>query len=236
MRERQALIFGSLITLLFVAGALSAAVYFNLIPAPFDRTITRPSDDPRTLARMQPCPPEGTMPASVDTVTLDILNGAGINGLAARTATDASARGFIVLGTGNAPTSYEGDVQLVFGVNGLAAAYTFASHLVDPLLVLDNRDDPSVTVVLGKLFAGLKPGDEVTLDPTAPLTGVPGCIPVEDIDLPEPTQTPVDEETPPADPALEEAPADPALEEPPADPALEEPPGDPALEEPPIEG
>ncbi|WP_182112313.1 MULTISPECIES: LytR C-terminal domain-containing protein [unclassified Actinotalea] len=180
--ERQAVVFGSLIAALAVAGLGSAAVYTGVISAPFlDREFSTPPPDAGAAALPPPpCPPEGTLPVQYNTVTINVLNGAGTSGLAGSTRDALTARGFAVLTAGNYPAKLPGTAQITFGEAGLAAAYTLAAHVTTPTLVLDQRADASVDLVLGQEFGSLVESNAVVLDQAAPLTGVAGCVPLEE--------------------------------------------------------
>lgn len=216
LHERQAVVFGSLVAMLAVVGLGSAAVYTGVMSAPFlDREFSSPPPEETGAALPPaPCPAEGTLPLPYGSVQVTVLNASGRTGLAGATATGLTTRGFVVLTTGNYPTSLSGTAQITFGEAGIAAAYTLAAQLDRPVLVLDTRVDATVDLVLGDTYADLLDPAAVVLDPAAPLVGVTGCVPLEEARasaVPGPTPS-----------ATEEAPqdgGDPATEEPVAPPA-----------------
>ncbi|NTW40199.1 MAG: LytR C-terminal domain-containing protein [Cellulomonadaceae bacterium] len=200
--ERQAVVFGSLVAALAVAGLGSTAIYTGVISVPFlDRDFSSPPPDPDAVAVFAaPCPPEGTLPVAYGAIQAAVLNGSGRTGLAAETAADLAARGFVVSSTGNYPATLTGSAQSTFGEAGLAAAYTLASQVDTPVLRLDLRTDATIDLVLGEQFAGLVDPATITIDPTIALAGVAGCVPLEEAradaapaPVPSPTATPTDE-------------------------------------------
>ena len=179
-RERQAVIYGSLVAALAVAGLGGAAVYTDAISVPFlDREFTSPAPEVETTLPDPPCPAEGTMPVTPPDVQVAVFNASDRSGLAGRTASDLTARTFTVTRTGDYPVSIAGTSQINFGEAGLAHAYTLATHLTDPVLVLDLRGDATVDLVLGEEFTALVEPGAVLLDPAAPFVGVEGCVPLE---------------------------------------------------------
>jgi len=198
LHERQAVVFGSLVAVLAVVGLGSAAVYTGVMKVPFlDREFSSPPPaDTGPAALPAPCPPDGTLPMPYNAVQVNVLNGSGRTGLAGQTATGLTARGFIVLTTGNYPTSLSGNAQISFGEPGLAAAYTLAAQFDQPQLVLDTRVDATVDLVLGDTYADLLDPTGVLLDPAAPLVGVTGCVSLDEARLsavPGPTPAPTEE-------------------------------------------
>ncbi|WP_372593392.1 LytR C-terminal domain-containing protein [Actinotalea sp.] len=194
-RERQAVVFGALLAGLGVVGLGAAAVYTDVIPAPFlDRPFSTPEPtDTGSALPAPPCPTAELLPASYNSVTVNVLNASSRAGLAGQTSTDLAARGFIVDETGNSEVETSANEEIRFGEAGLAAAYTLASQLTDPVLVLDTRTDASVDLILGDTFPGLIDPTAVTLDPGTPLVGVAGCVALETAlatAVPGPTATP----------------------------------------------
>lgn len=218
LHERQAVVFGSLVATLAVVGLGSAAVYTGVLPAPFlSREFSSPPPDEAAAALPDaPCPPDGTLPTPYAAVQVTVLNASGRTGLAGQTATGLTARGFVVVTTGNYPAPLTETARIYFGESGLAAAYTLAGQLDAPVLVLDTRAEPTVDLVLGEGFTALVDPAAVVLDPAAPLVGVAGCVPLEEARanaVPAPVATPTPtpsttEELPDGGEGFEEAPAE----------------------------
>ena len=90
----------------------------------------------------------------------------------------------------NATLKYDGTARIIFGVPGVAQAYTLAAHIDGAVLVLDPRADATVDLALGAEFAELNPADTVLLDPDVPLVSPPGCTPFDQVLAPVATETP----------------------------------------------
>lgn len=194
-RERQAVVFGSLLAGLGVLGLGATAVYTEVLPAPFlerDFSTEAPAEDPNALPPA-PCPPEGTLPVAYNAVTINVLNASSRAGLAGQTATELAARGFVVGETANSDANTSQPQEIRFGEAGIGAAYTLASQFLDPVLALDTREDATVDLLLGDAYPGLLDPATVVLDPGTPLVGVAGCVALSDARaaaLPGPTPSP----------------------------------------------
>jgi hypothetical protein len=207
MHERQAVVFGLLIAALAVAGLGALAVYTGAVDAPFARPFTTPEEtDP--LADVEvPCLPDGTLPVPSGQVRVSVLNASGKREPLAGLNEDVLVeRGFVVDSIGNAPDLDGQDgpdilerTQIHFGVAGIAAAYTLAAHYPEPGLVLDAREDATVTLYIGEDFDDVVDSELVGIAADVPLESREGCVPAEQI-------TPRPLPVPPAEPG-EEAPA-----------------------------
>lgn len=178
LHERQAVVFGTLITAMVAAALLGLGVWFGAIPSPF----TVPFATPAPPGSSQPCPPEGAMPVPYAQISVNVLNGTTRSGLAAATGAELGARGLVIASQGNSPTRYADAALVRTGPQGVPQAYTLAAMVPGAIVELDQRQDATVDIVLGAAFDGLLPPEEAALDPEAPLTTPEGCLPI-----PEPT-------------------------------------------------
>lgn len=175
LHERQAVIFGTLITALVAAGLLGLGVYFGAIPAPFNVPFATPSSD----VAAAPCPPEGALPVPYDQITVNVYNGTTRAGLAGATAGELAGRGLVIGATGNETRGgYEGTVLIRTGPAGLAGAYTVAAIFDGAVVALDARADATIDVTLGSTFDSARAPEASALDPAAPLVAPEGCAPV----------------------------------------------------------
>ncbi|QGQ18212.1 LytR family transcriptional regulator [Cellulomonas sp. JZ18] len=201
MHERQAVVFGVLLAGLAVAGVGSAALYTESISLPFlERGFSGTAAPTSTVAPVY-CPPEGALPVAADQVQVNVLNGADRAGLAASTAGQLRERGFAVLTEDNGPAT-TGVGRIVYGVNGVAAAYTLHAHLPEARLTFSSRPDAVIDIVLGTDFGQLLPPEQVGLDAATPLTGPEGCVPYAE--LAQAAQAPAAEQPAVEQPAAEE--------------------------------
>jgi hypothetical protein len=177
--ERQAVVFGGRVAAVAVAPLGATAVYTGVVEAPFSREFTtRAVDAPEIVA--PPCLPEGTAPVAYGQVEVRVLNGTSAAGLAGEVAADLEARSFAVLGAGNSPTPFTGVAEVLFGEEGVAAAYTVAAQFEGALLLLDTRGGGEVDVVIGNAFTALREPSMVPLEPDEPMASAEGCIPLEE--------------------------------------------------------
>ncbi|RMI05034.1 LytR C-terminal domain-containing protein [Cellulomonas triticagri] len=207
-RERQAVVFGVLVGGLAVSAFGAAAVYTGSWTPPFlARDFSSP--EPTGLAAANsPCPPEGATPVPYGEVALTVLNSTNRVGLAGDTASALLQRGFSIAAEGNAREagyeSYAGSALIQFGTQGVAQAYTVAAQFDTPQLVLDDREDASVDVVVGSSYSALVAAADVVLAADQPFAVPEGCIALDQVTpaprpVPPPATEPPAEEAPPAE-------------------------------------
>lgn len=204
VRERQAVIFGVMLGAMAVAAFGAAAVYTGNLSLPFlSQDIASPA--PTGLAAANsPCPPEGALPVPYGEITVNVYNGTNRAGLAGETSTSLAGRGFVIGVQGNASDvgfsgTQDGTALIQFGAQGAAQAYTVAAQFDSPRLVLDNREDASVDVIVGTSYNALVAAGDVVLAADQPFVAPEGCIPmdqVEPVAQPQPTAAAEGEEAP----------------------------------------
>ncbi|MFD6166707.1 LytR C-terminal domain-containing protein [Oerskovia sp. NPDC060287] len=209
MHERQAVIFGLLVAFLVITGIGALAVYTGAVDAPFNKGFTTIQVDGELADVKSPCLPEGTLPVAYADVQVRVFNGTGKGGLGAANQEILTNRGFTVVLLGDLEDTAGKNItqdatQISYGLAGVAQAYTLAAHYPSPILVLDDRADATVDVVLGKNFENLVDEELVGLDGAVPLESRKDCVAVE-------TLTPRAAYVPPvpaADVPAEEVPAE----------------------------
>jgi LCP family protein required for cell wall assembly len=134
----------------------------------------------------KPAPPKGSTPATTKPktatkitltaapgdVTVKVLNGVGVSGLAARTAADLTSVGFAIANTGNGPTGTKA-TQIRYAPSRLAAAQTLAAAVPGSVLQEDNSLGRTVQLVVGTNYHGataVSVGESVTPPPTGAAT------------------------------------------------------------------
>jgi len=177
LQQRQTVIFGSLIAGLLVFGLGAGAVWAGILPPPISVPIQSP--EPDDVAPPAPCPPEGALPAPMNEISVNVLNGTNQSGLAASTAAGLAERGAAIGDEANAPAAFDGVVRVVSGPTAVAEAYTLAAHFPEALIELDSRTEDVLTITVGESFEGLLPEESVELDDEVPLEPLPGCEPVQ---------------------------------------------------------
>lgn len=190
MHERQAVIFGVLLAALALAGLGAAAVFTGSLNLPVFAREFAAEPSPTATQDPYPCPPAGALPVPYGQITVKVYNATNRVGLAGATAASLAERGFVIGAKETAAVRYDGTARIIFGTTGVAAAYTLAAQLDGAVLILDPRTDPSVDLALGAEFAELKPVEQVTLDPAAPLVAPAGCTPFDQVVAPVATEPP----------------------------------------------
>jgi hypothetical protein len=183
-RERQVLVFGILLIAIAAISFLALSVYRGNITGPFNAAFVTPQADFTSDIALV-CPPNGSLPLPPNEVAVRVLNGTETPGLAATTLSDLEGRGFVSLGATNWSREYEATARIMFGESGVVKAYTLALQFPDSELVLDDRKNATVDVVLGSEFTSIVERLDPQLDPDSPLTANSACLPVGQVE-PEP--------------------------------------------------
>ena len=107
-----------------------------------------------TAAPEVTCPEKGATPAAPGEVTVNVLNGTGRSGLAARVSGDLAERGYRAGKVGNTSQA-SGTAIVVYGPSGYLAAASVKAQVADATLQLDDREGTSVDLLLGDGFDDL---------------------------------------------------------------------------------
>jgi hypothetical protein len=107
-----------------------------------------------------PCFPIDTSPIQPSNISLRVLNGTDKSGFAIAVGDSLSTRGFSVVEVDNSPI-ITNDTQIRFGKNAIVAAYTLADNFDNATLILDDREDGLIDVIVGRSFVDLKELDLV---------------------------------------------------------------------------
>lgn len=128
-------------------------------------------------------------------VTTNVYNSTDRAGLAASTAEELQARGFIVGTIDNDPLAraVSAPAEIRHGPSGLASAQLMTYYIPGSVLVDDARTDSTIDTVLGQAFTAIAPQSEVdaALIAPSPSPSGPGCpTPTPTTAAPAPTSTP----------------------------------------------
>lgn len=209
-RERQIVVFGVVVIALGALAIAAAAVYRGDAPGVFSQPIHTPAGDFESDVRLV-CPASDSTALPYGEVVVRVNNGTQVNGLAGNVRTTLEGRGFLVSGAQNWPRSYSGTALIYHGAAGVQQAYTLGTQFESFVLVLDNRPDITLDLVVGEAFGEnpqLRGPLEPELDPEYRLAPYGECLPANLVEAepaprnlpanpladPEPTATP-DEET-----------------------------------------
>ncbi|MDE0572282.1 LytR C-terminal domain-containing protein [Demequina sp. B12] len=180
-RERQLVVFGVLIIVLTALTIASLAIYNGNASGPFKAAIHTPAGEFEADTTLV-CPPSNTTPLPAEEVVVRVDNATDAQGLAGTTATALESRGFVVSGAQNWSRSYDGNVEILFGSQGVVHAYTLALQFDNVELTLDSRSDITLDLILGAEYVetpGLRSALAPELDPDVALAAGEACLPVD---------------------------------------------------------
>ena len=106
------------------------------------------------------------------------LNGTKFVGFAKAVSTALSNRQFKVTGWDNYKGKKVERTTIYFGKNAINEAYTLNTNFTDAVMVMDDRDDKLIDVVLGASFNDLANKDSLPSGDTA-IENFEGCVPVQ---------------------------------------------------------
>jgi hypothetical protein len=131
-----------------------------------------------------PCLTEAVDSVDPGEIHIRVLNGTSKGGFA-RAVSDALAlRDYSVLPPSNAPDTVQ-ETYIYFGVNTIAHAYQLAREFYDPVLILDDREDYLIDVVIGSKFENLVPAESVAAVGSGVQISSPvGCVAADTIAKP----------------------------------------------------
>ncbi|MDR7383633.1 LytR C-terminal domain-containing protein [Promicromonospora iranensis] len=184
--ERQAVVFGVLIAFLAVCGIFALAVYSGAISSPFDRPFTTVGVSEQKSYPVPCLPavkgqPDGALPTAYTDTRVRLLNASGEQGLASAHETVLADRGFVIEGTpGNVPMLLQ-ESELRFGTKGIVQAYTLAAQFPKMRMVLDDRRDRVIDLLIGENFDPPLGVEDVELAADQPLRNAEGCVPADEI-------------------------------------------------------
>ena len=167
-RRRRAAITLILVALVLLGTFTYAAAYFQgWVGSRVPKTVASPS--------CQAATPVGALTPRA--VTVNVYNSTDRAGLAASVAKSLRTQGFKVVNVDNDPLgrSISGVGEIRHGSTGAAAATLAATRLSGAKLVLDNRTDATVDLVLGTTFKVLSVPPNVV--PTKPSKPTPSSSP-----------------------------------------------------------
>lgn len=194
IRHRQRVVFSVVGAIMAVALVVSMLFYFHVFGL---GRVGTPVQAPNYEVTA-PCSAkgeDGTPATTVDnpSITIRVLNGTSFSGFAQAVTKGLENRGFTVQGydtlrdNNNAGEGFVTTVErttIYFGRNAINQAYTLNDNFTDAIMVMDDREDALIDVVLGATFKNLKDTDEV-LAPGSPIEDIQGCQPADQMaDLP----------------------------------------------------
>lgn len=184
--ERQAVVFGVLIAFLAVCGIFALAVYSGAISSPFNRPFTTVGVSEQETYPVPCLPPikgqpDGALPTAYSDVEVRLLNASEEIGLASAHESVLADRGFSIVAKGNVPMQLQ-ESEIRFGRKGIVQAYTLAAQFPEIRLVLDDRTDRKIDLLIGEEFEAPLDVEDVELASDQPLLNAEGCVPAKSIE------------------------------------------------------
>ena len=162
VRKRQIRVFAVVITLLLVALVTALLFFFNA----FGLGVTPTPAVLPNYGEVAPCAPKNaegepaTYPAN-ETITVRVLNGTDFPRLGRAVGEALKNRNFVINTIETSQTDSVERTTIYFGRNAIAEAYTVNANFTDAQLIMDDREDKLVDVVIGATFNNLTDLDQI---------------------------------------------------------------------------
>lgn len=178
MHHRQTVIFTITGTILAVALCIACLFFFHVGGLGEEHTVTQQADT--NFGEPAPCvshtADNEAKPKYLENkaVTVRVLNGTKFTGFAQAVAQALENREFVIQGIDNYKSAKVERTTIVYGKNAIAEAYTLASNFTDAKMVMDDRSDKLIDVIVGATFSNLKPTADVPKTGTE-IQDIQGC-------------------------------------------------------------
>lgn len=176
MRRRQTIVFSTIGAVLVVAFIIALLFFFHVGGLGEVET----AEDEPNYGITAPCANPGADGATNKylenrSVTVRVLNGTSSSGFAQAVGSALENREFVLQGVDNYSDSDVERTIIQFGKNAIPEAYTLASNFNDAELVMDDRSDKLIDVVLGDSFNNLVDTEDVPKT-GSDIVNISGCV------------------------------------------------------------
>ena len=179
IRRRQQIVFSCVGAVLAVALVVSALFYFHVGGLGITATSeVKPNYGVRVPCSTKDANGKNQTYSNYANVKVRVLNGTKFVGFAKAVSTALSNRQFKVTGWDNYKGKKVERTTIYFGKNAINEAYTLNTNFTDAVMVMDDRDDKLIDVVLGASFNDLANKDSLPSGDTA-IENFEGCVPVQ---------------------------------------------------------
>ncbi|RBP97268.1 hypothetical protein CRD60_07755 [Bifidobacterium aemilianum] len=113
-------------------------------------------------------------------VRVRVLNGTKFSGLARAVGDALTNRNFHLVSVSNYQSQKVERTTVRFGRNGIVQAYSLQGNFTDAVMVMDDRQDDLVDVIIGATFSDLQGKSKVPVAGAA-IKSIKGCQPVDNI-------------------------------------------------------
>lgn len=173
LQQRQTLVYGSLILVLGIVLLIAWLQWSQAIPSPFAREFT--TEDTPQISETVACPAPGDVMMAPGDITATVLNSTPTSGLAGDVADQLRNVGIVVETVGNWDESVlasQGVIEV--GPAAVVEGYSLQSVLPGMPVMQVDREDTSVTVVIGTQFSGV--ADAAAFQPGSPISIPEVCL------------------------------------------------------------
>lgn len=185
VRHRQRIVFSIVGAAMVAALVVSFLFYFHI----FGLGEIESTDSEPNYGITAPCSvadDDGNAATTVDnrTISIRVLNGTGQSGFALAVYEALENRNFKMQSYDNYSSTNVERTTIYFGINAINEAYTLNNNFNDAIMVMDDREDTLIDVVIGATF------DDLVDTTDVPATGSPiedfsNCVAASDMtDLP----------------------------------------------------
>ena len=173
VRRRQGLVFS--IILLAMAAVLVVAIMVFL--GHMGGSAKQSAKSQPNYGVAVPCAPAKATVQDFGQVSVRVLNGTKYSGLATAIKEALANRGFKVTDVGSTPSKeWLERTQIRFGAKGITQAYTVNAQFNDAIMVMDDRKDALVDVMIGQSFENLNSANAASAKPGATIRSFDGCV------------------------------------------------------------
>ncbi|SPT53692.1 Uncharacterised protein [Actinomyces bovis] len=156
LQHRQTTVIGAVLVAMAAIAVGGLTVWTGMVPPPYEPGFSTPS--PKNDKLVRTCPADGAVTSTVAQIQINVYNGTAQAGLAGGVADRFRDAGLSVANTADWPHgTFNGDVLITAGVDGLTNAYTIARAFdtdvyvgIDPTIA---AGEATVNVVLGKNYS-----------------------------------------------------------------------------------
>ncbi|MCT6874201.1 MAG: LytR C-terminal domain-containing protein [Bifidobacterium sp.] len=157
VRRRQKMVFTIVVSALVAILVICSLIIFGSIghTAKHATIIAKPN-----YGVAVPCPPDKSKLVNHPDIRVRVLNGTNKSGLATALASALRNRGFNMQDVADYPGKTEtARTQIRFGASAIDRGYTVGSQFNDAVLIMDDRNDDLIDVVIGATFTDLDDED-----------------------------------------------------------------------------
>ena len=175
VRNRRRTVFTLVVAVMVTLVLVSSVLLFHIGGAGLQSTAQAAPN----YGHVVPCAPtDRSNPkakyVSASTISIRVLNGTDSTGFAQAVGDALTNRGFALTSVTNYSATNVHRTRIYFGKNAIIQAYTVNSNFTDAAMIMDDRSDMLVDIVLGSTFSNLRSKKKVPSS-GSDITSFSGC-------------------------------------------------------------